>query len=98
MGLKFQKPSFNTMQNSILEQAKVDLKSDKFGSQLDKKNKTWFLTFPNVYASWIKRDKILISQFTPPNEVPRQLGLKKQMKKMRSLVSFSYLLPEELWS
>ena len=39
------------MQNSILEQAKVDLKSDKFGSQLDKKDKTWFLTFPNVYVS-----------------------------------------------
>ena len=51
MGLKFQNPSFNTMQNIILEQAKVDLKSDKFGSQLDKKNKTWFLTFPNVYVS-----------------------------------------------
>ena len=64
MGLKFQNPSFNTMQNSILEQAKVDLKSDKFGSQLDKKNKTWFLTFPNVYVSWIKRQNSDLTVYT----------------------------------
>ena len=31
------------------------------------------------------------------NEVPQQLGLKKQIKKIGSLVLFSYLLPE-LWS
>ena len=28
------------------------------------------------------------------NEVPQQLGLKKQIKKIGSLVLFSYLLPE----
>ena len=34
-------------------------------SQLDRKSKTWFFTFLNVYVSWIERDKILISQFLP---------------------------------
>ena len=42
------------------------MRSDKFGSQLERKSKTWFFTFLNVYVSWIKRDKILISQLTPP--------------------------------
>ena len=42
------------------------MRSDKFGSQLDLKRKTWFFTFLNVYVSWIKRDKILISQLSPP--------------------------------
>ena len=40
------------------------MKSDKFGSQLERKSKTWFFTFLNVYMSWIKLDKILISQPT----------------------------------
>ena len=42
------------------------MRSDKFGSQLERKSKTWFFTFLNVYVSWIERDKILISQLTPP--------------------------------
>ena len=42
------------------------MRSDKFGSQLDRKSKTWFFTFLNVYVSWIDRDKILISQLSPP--------------------------------
>ena len=42
------------------------MRSDKFGSQLDWKSKTWFFTFRNVYVSWIERDKILISQLSPP--------------------------------
>ena len=93
-------------------------------SQLDRKIKTWFFTFLNVYVFWIKQDKILISHslylqnpgifqttmdqrvpwwkciltiFKCKNEVPKQLGLEKQMKKMGSLVLFSYLLPD-LWS
>ena len=41
------------------------MRSDKFGSQLDWKSKTWFFTFLNVYVSWIERDKILISQLSP---------------------------------
>ena len=40
--------------------------SDKFGSQLDRKIKIWFFTFLNVYVSWVERDKILISQLSPP--------------------------------
>ena len=35
-------------------------------SQLDRKSKTWFFIFLNVYVSWIERDKILISQLSPP--------------------------------
>ena len=35
-------------------------------SQLDRKSKTWFFTFLCVYVCWIKRDKILISQLSPP--------------------------------
>ena len=66
MELKFQNPSFNPMQNNILEQVKVDQESDKFGSQLNRKSKIWFFTFLNVYVSWIERGKFLISQFTPP--------------------------------
>ena len=56
------------------------------------KIKPGFFTFLNVYVSWIRRDKILISQLTPPNEVPQQLGLEKQMKKMGlvSLVIMSH--------
>ena len=38
---------------------------DNFGSQLDRKSKTWFFTFLNVYISWIKREKVLISQLSP---------------------------------
>ena len=41
---------------------------ENFGicSQLDRKSKTWFFTFLNVYIFWIERDKILISQLSPP--------------------------------
>ena len=42
------------------------MRSDKFGSQHDWKSKTWFFTFLNVCVSWIERDKILISQLSPP--------------------------------
>ena len=42
------------------------MRSDKFGSQLEIKSKTWILTFLNVYVSSIERDKILISQLTAP--------------------------------
>ena len=35
-------------------------------SQLDRKSKTWFFTFLNVYIFWIEQDKILISQLSPP--------------------------------
>ena len=41
------------------------MRSDKFGSQLDWKSKTWFFTFLNVYVFWIEWDKILILQFSP---------------------------------
>ena len=43
------------------------MRSDKFGSQLERKSKTRFFTFLYVYVSWIKQDKIkiLISQLTP---------------------------------
>ena len=41
---------------------------ENFGicSQLDRKSKTCFFTFLNVYIFWIERDKILISQLSPP--------------------------------
>ena len=42
------------------------MRSDKFGSQLDRKSKTWFFTFLNVHAYWIEWDKFLISQLSPP--------------------------------
>ena len=35
-------------------------------SQLDRKSKTWFFTFLNMYVCWIEWDKILISQLSPP--------------------------------
>ena len=35
-------------------------------SKLDRKSKTWFFTFLIVYVSWIERDKIPISQLSPP--------------------------------
>ena len=35
-------------------------------SQLDRKSKTWFFTFLNVYVFWIEQGKILISQLSPP--------------------------------
>ena len=35
-------------------------------SQLDRKSKTWFFIFLNVYVSWIEQDKILISKVSPP--------------------------------
>ena len=34
--------------------------------QLDRKTKTYFFTFFNVYIFWIERNKILISQLSPP--------------------------------
>lgn len=36
-------------------------------SQLDKRSKTCFFTFLNMYVSRIERDKILISQLSLPN-------------------------------
>ena len=47
-------------------QAAVYMRSDKFGSQLSWKSKTWSFTFLHVYVSWTERDKILISQLSPP--------------------------------
>ena len=41
------------------------MRSDKFGSQLDRKSKTCFFNFLNLYIFWIKRGKILISQLSP---------------------------------
>ena len=86
---------------------------ENFGiySQLDRKSKTWFFTFPNVYVSWMEHDKILISQISPPKfrcfadqsrpktepHENEQLGFEKRMKKMGLLVSFSYFILE-LWS
>ena len=35
-------------------------------SQLDRESKTWLFIFRNVYFSWIKRGKILVSQHSPP--------------------------------
>ena len=35
-------------------------------SQLDRRSKSWYFTFLNVYVSWIEWDKILISQLSPP--------------------------------
>ena len=85
-------------------------------SQLDRKNKAWFFIFLNVYVSWIKQDKILISQLLPPKfryfadqnrskvdpmkmnfdnfqmqKWGSETGFEIQMKKMGSLVLFSYL-------
>ena len=51
MGLKFQNPSFNPMQIAFWNRKKYTMRSDKFGSQLNRKNKTWFFTFLNVYVS-----------------------------------------------
>ena len=42
------------------------MRSDNFGSQIDRKNKTSFLTFLNVYIFLIERDKSRISQLSPP--------------------------------
>ena len=35
-------------------------------SQLNRKSKTWFFIFLNVYISWKERNKILVSQLSPP--------------------------------
>ena len=53
-------------------------------SQLDRKNKAWFFIFLNVYVSWIKQDKILISQLSPPKfkSFADQNGLKGDTMKM----------------
>ena len=40
------------------------MRSCKFDFQLDRRSKIYF-TFPNVYVSWIKCDKVLISQLSP---------------------------------
>ena len=40
--------------------------STKFQIRLHRKSKTWFFTFVNVYVCWIKLDKILMSQISPP--------------------------------
>ena len=36
-------------------------------SQFDRKSKTWFFTFFDVYVCWIERGKVLMSQLSPPN-------------------------------
>ena len=51
MGIKFQNLSFNSMESSILEKTKVEMSSDKYGSQFERKSKTWFFTFLNEYVS-----------------------------------------------
>ena len=51
MGLKFENFTFKPTQNSILEQAKIEMRSDKSGFQLERKSKTWFFTFLNEYVS-----------------------------------------------
>ena len=66
MGLKLENLSFNTMQNSILEQAKVDHDIRQVWFSTRKKKRTWFFTFVNGYVFWIEQEKILISQLTPP--------------------------------
>ena len=35
-------------------------------SQLNRKSKTWFFIFLNMYVSWIEWGKVLISQLSPP--------------------------------
>ena len=84
--------------------------SENFGiySQLDRTSKTWFFSFPNLYFSRIKRDKILISQLSPPKirYFTNQNGPKGEPHeneiwqlsnaKMGSFVWFSCLRPE-LW-
>ena len=84
--------------------------SENFGiySQLDRTSKTWFFSFPNLYFSRIKRDKILISQLSPPkisyftNQNGPKGGLHESEiwqlsnAKMGSFVWFSCLRPE-LW-
>ena len=42
------------------------LEKSGISCQLDRKSKTWFFTFLNVWISWVERDKSLISQFSPP--------------------------------
>ena len=94
VNLKFQNLSFNPMQNIILEQAKVDQTNLVLNSM--EKIKPGFLLSLTCMFPESEETKILISQLTPPNEVPRQLGLENKMKKMGSLVLFSFLLP--VWS
>ena len=53
------------MYKKCFHRAFQTMRSDKFGSQLDWKSKTWFFTFLNVYVFWIKWDKFLILQFSP---------------------------------
>ena len=59
---------------------------ERFGiySQLDRKSKTWFFIFLNVYVSWIEQDKILIWQLSPPKfrYFADQTGLKEDPMKM----------------
>ena len=60
------------------------MRSDKFGSQLEKKKKTCFFTFVNVYVFWMEQEKILISQLTPPKfrYLADQNGRKEDPMKM----------------
>ena len=53
-------------------------------SQLDRKSKTWFFIFLNVYVSWIEQDKILIWQLSPPKfrYFADQTGRKEDPMKM----------------
>ena len=38
----------------VCRQKYYTMTSDKFGSQIDRKIRTWFFTFLNKYASWVK--------------------------------------------
>ena len=85
MGLKLENLTFNTMQNSILEQAKVDHEIRQVWFSTRKKRKTWFFTFVNVYVFWIEQEKILISQLTTPPKfryLADQNGRKEDPMKM----------------
>ena len=66
MCLRFQNLSFNPMQNSILEQAKLDHEIRQIWFSTRKKKYNLVFYFLNVYVSWIQWEKILISQLTPP--------------------------------
>ena len=65
---------------------KLTMSSGKFGSQLERKSKTWFITFLYEYVSWVEQDKILFSQLTPPKfrYFADQNGQKEDPTKMNS--------------
>ena len=48
-------------------------------SQLDRKSKTWFLIFLNVYVSWIERDQILNVQLSLQNSAILQTRMDQRV-------------------